>query len=103
MIFGSVFCSIFWGVQGAGGCREVDIRKVQAGWRQAAYLTRKSYKKVSRLKIVQESQPAKNRNLSRLISNLSRLNLSSERNSVYCFSTVFTILQQQEVPYLSTP
>ena len=48
-----------------------------------------SYKKVNR---------AKNRNLSRLISNLSRLHWSSQRNCVYCFSTVFTLLQQQEVP-----
>ena len=31
--------------------------------------------------------------LSRLISNLSRLNWSSERNSVHCFSTVFTYRQ----------
>jgi hypothetical protein len=40
-----------------------------------------------------KSQPAKNRNLSRLISNLSRLNCSSERNSVHFFLTVFTLLQ----------
>jgi hypothetical protein len=52
-----------------------------------------------RLLIVQESQPAKNRNLSRLLSNISRLNLS--RNCVYCFSTVFTLLQEQEVPTIS--
>jgi hypothetical protein len=38
-----------------------------------------------------KSQPAKNRNLHRLILNLSRLNCSSERNSVYCFSTAFTL------------
>jgi len=56
---------------------------------QASYLT-----------FLQESQPTKNCNLSRLISNLSRLNWSSERNCVYCFSTVFTLLQQQEVPLL---
>jgi hypothetical protein len=35
------------------------------------------------------SQPAKNPNLSRLISNLSRLKWSSKRNSVCSFSTVF--------------
>ncbi len=34
-------------------------------------------------------QSAKNRNLIWLISNLNRLNWSSECNSVYCFSTVF--------------
>ena len=47
--------------------------------------------------ILQESQPTKNRNLSRLISNLSLLNWSSQRNCVYCFSTLFTLLQEQEV------
>jgi hypothetical protein len=51
-----------------------------------------------RIGIFGKSQPAKNRNLSRLISHLSRLNWSSQRNSVYCFPTVFTRLQQQEVP-----
>ncbi len=55
---------------------------------------------ICRLHILQDMQPAKNRNLSRLISNLSRLNWSSERNSVYCVSTVFTLLQQQEVTCL---
>jgi hypothetical protein len=50
-----------------------------------------------RVCIFGQSQPAKNRNLIRLISNLIRVNWSSERNSVYCFSTVFTLLQQQEV------
>jgi hypothetical protein len=45
-----------------------------------------------------KSQPAKNRNLNQLISNLNRLNWSSEHNCVYCFSTVFTLLQQGEVP-----
>jgi hypothetical protein len=52
-----------------------------------------------RLRILQDTQPAKNRKLgrSRLLSNLSRLNWSGERNYVYCFSTVFTLLQQQEV------
>ena len=49
------------------------------------------------------SRPAKNRNLSRLISNLSRLNWSSQRNCVYCFSTVFTLLQQQELPSICLP
>jgi hypothetical protein len=44
-----------------------------------------------RVVILGKSQPAKNRNLSRLISNLSRINWSSERNTVYCFSTVFTL------------
>ena len=59
---------------------------------------------ICRLRILQESQPAKNRNLSRLISNLSLLNWSCQRNCVYCFSTLFTLVQQQEVPqYLSTP
>ncbi len=39
-----------------------------------------------RPRILQESQPVKNRNLiSRLISNVSWLNWSRERNSVYCF------------------
>jgi hypothetical protein len=57
----------------------------------------------SRLCFLQESQSAKMRNLNRIISNLSRLNWSSERICVYCFSTVFTHLQQQEVDkYLST-
>ncbi len=51
----------------------------------------------TRSRITQECQPAKNRNLIGLISNLSRLNRLSERNSVYCFSTVFTFLQQKEV------
>jgi hypothetical protein len=50
-----------------------------------------------RPRILPESQQAKNRNLSRLISNLSRLIWSSERNGVHCFSTVFTLLQHQEV------
>ena len=54
---------------------------------------------MSQLCIIQESQPVKNRNLSRLLANISRLNWSSQRNCVYCFSTVFiTLLQQQEVP-----
>ena len=53
--------------------------------------------------ILGKSQPAKNRKLSRLISNLSRLNWSSERNSVYCFSTVFTLVQLQEVPSIRLP
>ena len=47
--------------------------------------------------------PAKNRNLNRLISNLSRLNWSSERNSVYCFSTVFTLTQYQGMPSTCLP
>jgi hypothetical protein len=48
---------------------------------------------------IEESQLVKNRNLSRLTSNLSRENWSSEHRvfSVYCFSTVFTLLQPQEV------
>jgi len=53
-----------------------------------------------------KSHQDKNRTLSRLISNLSRLNWSnlSERNIIYCFSMVFTLLQQEEVPqYLCTP
>ena len=50
----------------------------------------------SRPAIIEESQPVKNRNL-------SRLNWSSQRNSVYCFSTVFTFLQQQEVPSTCRP
>jgi hypothetical protein len=44
-----------------------------------------------RVVILGKSQPAKNRNLSRLISNISRINWSSERNTVCCFSTVFTL------------
>ena len=59
-----------------------------------------------RIGIFGKSQPAKNRNLSRLLSHLSRLNWSSQRNSVYCFSTVFTLLQEEQVlvsQYLSTP
>jgi hypothetical protein len=45
-----------------------------------------------RLRVLQGSQPAKIRNLNRLISNLSRLNWSSEHNCVhYCFSTVFSL------------
>jgi hypothetical protein len=51
----------------------------------------------SRLRIIQKSQLAKNRNLSRLMSNLSRLNWSSERNCLYCLSALFTLLLQQEV------
>jgi hypothetical protein len=47
--------------------------------------------------IIEESQPVKNRNLNRLLANLSRLNWSSQRSCVYCFSTVFTLLQHQEV------
>ena len=35
--------------------------------------------------------------------NLNLLNWSSERNSVHCFSTVFTLLQQQEVPSTCQP
>ena len=50
-----------------------------------------------RTRITEESQPVKNRNLIRLLANLIRLNWSSERNCVYCFSTVFSLLQQQEV------
>jgi hypothetical protein len=57
----------------------------------------------SSLRILQESQPAKNCNLSRLMSNLSRLNWSSERNCVYCFSLLFTLLLQQEVPSTCLP
>jgi hypothetical protein len=53
-------------------------------WRQGRYL-RQILAKI------------KNRNLSRPISNLSRLNWSSERNSVHCFTKVFTLLQQEEV------
>jgi hypothetical protein len=53
--------------------------------------------------ILEGSQPVKNRNLNRLIENLSRLNWSSECNSVYCFSTVFTLLQQQKYPWLVYP
>ncbi len=52
---------------------------------------------VGRVIIIEESQPVKNCKFSRLIAN-PRQNWSSERNSVYCFSTVFTLLQQQEVP-----
>ncbi len=48
--------------------------------------------------ISEEGQPVKNRNLSRLSANLSRLNWSGQRNCVDCLSTVFTLLQQQEVP-----
>jgi hypothetical protein len=44
-----------------------------------------------RVAILGKSHPAKNRNLSRLISNLSRLNWPSERNSVHWFSTVFNL------------
>jgi hypothetical protein len=36
-----------------------------------------------RVAILEKSHPAKNHDLSRLISNLSQLNCSSERNSVY--------------------
>ena len=58
-----------------------------------------TYRSVACTRVVNigKSQPAKNRNLSRLMSNVSRLNWSSECNSVYCFSTVFTLVQQQEV------
>ncbi len=45
-----------------------------------------------------KSQSTKNRNLMRLI----RLRWSRERNS-YCFSKMFTLLQQQEVPTTSLP
>ncbi len=47
---------------------------------------------VGRVIIIEESQPVKNCKFSRLIAN-PRQNWSSERNSVYCFSTVFTLLQ----------
>ncbi len=43
-----------------------------------------------RAAIIEESQPVKNRDLSRLIANLSRQNWSSERNSVHCFSKVYS-------------
>ncbi len=70
-------------------------------------LPNKASKACARVAILGKSHPSKNRNLSRLISNLSRVNWSSERNSVYCFSTVFTLFQQREVPgvdkYLSVP
>jgi hypothetical protein len=46
---------------------------------------------VRRVTILGKSHPAKNRNLRWLISNLSQLNWSRERNTVYCFSTVFTL------------
>jgi hypothetical protein len=49
--------------------------------------------RLSGVVIIEESQPVKNRNLSRLISNLRWQNSSSERNSVFWFSTVFTLLQ----------
>jgi hypothetical protein len=56
-----------------------------------------------RLCILQDTQPGKSRNLSWLISNLSRLNWSSERYCVYCLSTVFILLQQQEVTRTCPP
>jgi hypothetical protein len=46
--------------------------------------------------IIEASQQVKNRILSRLMANLNRQNWSSERNSVYFFSKVFSPLQQQE-------
>ena len=61
------------------------------------------YIRVGILGALGKSNLAKNRNHSRLISNIRRLNWSSERNSVYCFSTVFTLLQQQEVPSTCLP
>lgn len=39
----------------------------------------------------------KNRNLSRLLANLGRLTCTTRLGCVYCFSTVFTHVQQQEV------
>jgi hypothetical protein len=47
--------------------------------------------RVARLINLGKSQPAKYLNLSRIIANLSQLNWSIERNSVCCFSTVFTL------------
>jgi hypothetical protein len=44
---------------------------------------------------ISKSQTLENRNPRWLIANLNRLNWSSERDSVYCFSTVFTLLQKQ--------
>jgi hypothetical protein len=51
---------------------------------------------VARLVIIGKSQPAKNRNLSQLISNLSRLNWSSERSSVYCFQQCLLFFYNSE-------
>ena len=54
-------------------------------------------------RIIEESQPVKNRKLSRLLAKLSRLHWSSQRNCVYYLSPVFTLLQQQEVPSTCQP
>jgi hypothetical protein len=51
----------------------------------SVYLSRCTLRPV----ILGQSQWAKNRNLSRLISNLSGLNCSSKRNSVYSFQQCF--------------
>ena len=50
--------------------------------------------------ILEESQPVKNRNLNRIQKNSAGKIGQVNANSVYCFSTVFTLLQQQqqEVP-----
>ncbi len=53
-----------------------------------------------RVVISGKSQTATNRNLIRLISNLSRLNWSSERNSVYCFQQCLLFYNRKK--YLST-
>ncbi len=50
-----------------------------------------------RIRIIEKSQPVKNRNLSRILANLSRLNSSSQSKCVFCFSTMFTLLQHQKV------
>jgi hypothetical protein len=52
-----------------------------------------------RVVIIEESQPVKNRNLSRVIANLSLQNWPSARNSVYCFSTVFPLLHHNSKKY----
>jgi hypothetical protein len=52
----------------------------------------------SRPRIIVESQPVKNRNLSRLLANLSRLNWSSQGTCVYCFFISVYSFQKQQVP-----
>ena len=69
--------------------RELDLPRCQTQQRQDSP------------SIIEESQPVKNRNLSRLLANLSQVNCSRQRNCVYCFSAVFTLLQKQEVPSTS--
>jgi hypothetical protein len=62
---------------------DVAVHTLRRSLTSPPNLTSSTNKKVT---ILGNSQPAKNRNLIRLIWNLNRLHWSSDLNSVYCFS-----------------